>query len=900
MSVRNLEYLFQPKSVAVVGASMRPQSVGQAVLRNLLEGGFGGAVFPVNPKHREVAGLRCYRNVADLPQAPDLAVLCTAPRTIPGLVAALGERGTRAIVILTAGLDAVPDGEEHSLVQQALAAAGAHGIRLLGPNCLGLILPPLGLNASFAPGMIASGRLAFISQSGALATAVADWARSKGIGFSHFVSLGNSADVDFGDLLDYLGGEPAARAILLYIESVKHARKFMSAARAAARNKPVVVVKAGRNPAGARAAASHTGALAGSDLVYDAAIRRAGMLRVATTEDLFDAVEALARGKRVRGDRLVVVTNGGGPGVMAADALEAGGGRLAELADATLQRLAEFLPPSWSRGNPVDLIGDALPERYREALAVLLEDPNSDALVFLHAPTAIVPSAAIAETLVPLLQHARLPVYACWMGGASVRAARTRFEQAGIPTFDSPEDAVGAFGQMVQYQRNQEQLAQTPPAALADFSPATGTARNLIAAVLQQGREQLTEPEAKAVLSAYGVPVVETRVAADVAAAVAAARDIGFPVALKILSPDISHKSDAGGVALGIESAAELHRAAEIMLERVAQARPEARLEGFTVQCMVRRPGAHELIAGASEDPVFGPVILFGQGGTAVEVIADRAVALPPLNPPLAAELVARTRVARLLAGYRNRPAADHDAICRTLVQLSQLLVDLPEVAELDINPLLADEHGVIALDARIRVAPARLPGAGRLAIMPYPQALAEERTFDGQPLTLRPIRPEDEPAHAEFLASLKPEDVRFRFFGLVREFPHSELARYTQIDYDREMAFIASVPGAAGRPRTLGVVRAAIAPDRTTAEFAIVIRSELKSRGLGHMLLEKMIRYCRERGVVALVGQTLAENQDMLALARRLGFEHAPAQEGVVNLMLALSHPASENLGSE
>jgi acetyltransferase len=900
VSVRNLEFLFRPRSVALIGASKRPRSVGNAALKNLLAGGFEGPILPVNPKYHEVEDVRCWHSIADLPHDVELAVLCTPPATVPGLVAQLGERGTRAIVVLTAGLDVRAEGSDETLIGQSLKAAGKYGVRLLGPNCLGLMVPPIGLNASFSPGMIPSGSLAFVSQSGALATAVADWACQQAIGFSHFVSLGNSADVDFGDLLDYLGADSGTHAILLYIESIRQARKFMSAARAAARNKPVIVLKSGRSAAAQMAAASHTGALASSDLVYDAAIRRAGMLRVHTTEDLFNAVESLARGKAPDGDRVTIVTNGGGPGVMAVDALQRPC-QLAYLTQDSLARLDAVLPPTWSRGNPVDLIGDAPPQRYRDALEVLLEAPGSDALVFIHAPTAIVPAAEIAEALVPLLREPRLPVFSCWMGGQAVSGARRQFAGAGIPSFDSPEDAMRALHQRVEFRHNQDLLMQTPsrPPSWPPSSQTgraddpVATARELIRQVMVDGRELLTEPEAKRVLACFGIPVVETRTAENADAAVVAAAELGYPVALKILSPDITHKSDVGGVLLGISNEPELREAAKSMARRVAERQPKARVEGFTVQPMVRLHGAQELIAGASEDPVFGPIILFGHGGTAVEAIDDCAIALPPLNNRLAADLVSRTRVARLLEGYRDRPPANPDAIHHVLVQIGQLLADLPEVAELDINPLLANADGVVALDARIRVRAAKVPGAGRMAITPYPTELEETYNFgglfDGQSLTLRPIRPEDEPVHAQFLAQLRPDDVRFRFFGLVRDFSHTQISRYTQIDYDREMAFIAVATNPDGTAEILGVVRAVIEAARSSAEFAIIVRSDIKGRGLGQVLLEKMIRYCRERGLGVLRGQALASNSRMIDLARRLGFTVGAVDGGIVNLELEL-----------
>jgi acetyltransferase len=899
VTIRNLEFLFRPKSIAVIGASDRQGSVGATVIRNVLAGGFSGPVYPVNRRHAEVAGRVAFSDVTSLPEAPDLAVIATPPAAVPEVIGALGARGTRAAVVLTAGLAAASDGEGRSLTQSMLDAARPHLLRILGPNCVGLLVPGLGINASFAHTSALPGNLAFVSQSGGLTTAVLDWARSRGIGFSHFISLGDAADVDFGDVLDYLASDPSTRAILLYIESVRAARKFMSAARAAARNKPVLAVKAGRAPEGARAAASHTGALAGSDEVYDAAIRRAGMLRVDTVLELFDAVETLSRAKPVYGDRLAIMTNGGGPGVMATDALVRGGGRLASLSERSLKRLDEVLPGTWSHGNPVDIIGDAPVERYVATLETLLDEPAADAVLFIHVPTAIVAAAEIARACAPPAKNGR--VLGCWLGGGALDEARRIFAEEGIPTYATPEEAVAGFLQLVDYRRNQQTLMETPSSAAKEFVPDTGAAREVVRAALGQRRELLSEPEAKRVLAAYGIPVVETRVAVSAEEAAQVAQTLGFPVALKILSPQVTHKSDVGGVALDLASESEVRTAAEAMARRLRERLPGAELAGFTVQEMVRRPRAHETIVGVALDPVFGPVILFGQGGVAVEVIADRAVALPPLNLALAKELVSRTRIARLLDGYRDRPPADREALHLALAQVSQLIVDLPEVVELDINPLLADEHGVIALDARIRVAPATMRGADRLAIRPYPQELEERVGFHGRELVLRPIRPEDEPQHARFLARVDPEDLRLRFFTVVRAFSHSQLARFTQIDYDREMAFIAASRDDGGDEETLGVARAIADPDRTRAEFAILVRSDMKGRGLGALLMKKMIRYCREREIGEVVGDVLATNQRMLALARGLGFEIGPSGDpGVLRVKLPLptDSPAPPAMG--
>ncbi|MES2537085.1 MAG: bifunctional acetate--CoA ligase family protein/GNAT family N-acetyltransferase [Pseudomonadota bacterium] len=890
MSIRNLHALFNPRSVAVIGASPRPHSVGATVLHNLDEGGFSGAIWPVNPKYDTLAGRQAYANVAQLPEAPDLAVICTPPATIPGLIEQLGARGTRAAIVLSAGLNALQDGHGHTIRQAMLAAAKPHLLRILGPNCVGLLVPSIGLNASFAHTGALPGKLAFVSQSGALLTGVLDWASARNIGFSKFISLGDSADVDFGDVLDYLASDAGTHAILLYIEDIRAARKFMSAARAAARSKPVLVIKAGRAAEGAKAAASHTGALAGADDVYDAAIRRAGMLRVFSTEELFSAVETLAHARPLRGERLTIMTNGGGPGVMATDALICSGGKLAAVPEDTLRKLDAILPATWSRGNPVDIIGDAPVERYVRTMEILLQDQQSDALLFIHAPTAIVPSIEIAHAVVPLAQKASRNVLACWLGGTGVAQARQVFSAAGIPTYDTPEEAVDGFMQIVQYRRNQKLLMQVPASVPSEFTPDRDAARKIAQDVLAGGRSMLTEPEAKKLLAAYGIPVVETRIARTVEEAVQSALEIGFPVAVKILSPDITHKSDVGGVVLDLESAGAVGAAAAAMHKRLQQLKPDARLQGFSVQAMARRPDAHELIIGVTTDPVFGPVILFGQGGVAVEVMDDNALSLPPLNMVLAQDLISRTRVSKLLAGYRNRPPADIDAICHTLIKVAQLAADVPELAELDINPLLADSRGVIALDARIGVAAAGAGGMDRLAIRPYPAQLEHWTTWQGQPLLLRPIKPEDGPAHIAFFNALNPEDVRYRMFVRVRELDPSQLARLTQIDYDREMAFIATRKREDGEWETLGVVRAIADPDNVAAEFAVIVRSDLKEKGLGQLLMTKVIEYCRSRGTQRIVGEAMSHNQRVLALVGHLGFKVVPATEaGTMMLELDL-----------
>ena len=884
MSVRHLDALFHPRSVAVVGASARPGNLGAIVLRNLRAGGFPGPLWAVNRHAGDIEGVPLLPSVAALPAAPELAVICTPPATVPGLVAELGARGTRAAIVLTAGLKEPMPEREGSIEQAMLEAARPHLLRVLGPNCLGALVPAVHLNASFAPGAALPGALAFVTQSGALATAMLDWAHAQGIGFSHFVSLGDSADVDFGDVLDWLASDSGTRAILMYVESVQHARKFMSAARAAARNKPVIVVKAGRAPEGARAAASHTGALAGSDAVFDAAVRRAGMVRVPTLEALFDAAQTLSRVQRWRGERLAIVTNGGGAGVLAADALALGGGQLAQLSAETLARLEAVLPAHWSRGNPVDLVGDAPVERYTQALAIVLQAPEVDGVLFMHAPTAIVPAAEIAAACAPLLRDAGKPVLSSWLGGTCVEPARRAFAAARLASYDTPEQAVAGWLQLVQYHRHQQALLQLPDAQPRSIRVDRAAAQEVVRQALAGGREWLDEEQARQVLEAYGIPTVRTIAARDSEEAMAAAVDIGFPVALKVVSPQVLHKSDVGGVALNLGSVEEVRAAAVRMRQSVARLSPHAHVTGFTVQAMAKRRHAHELIVGIADDAQFGPVVLFGAGGTAVEIRRDRAMALPPLNAALVHDLVAATQVGPLLAGYRGEPGVDQAALHDVVLRVSQMACDLAELAELDINPLLADAEGVLALDARIRVRAARAGEPSRLALRPYPAELEETWPLGERSLLVRPIRPEDGQRLAAFYAEASAADLRLRFFVSRREVPRSELARYCQIDYEREMTFVA-LDG----EHMAGEVRAVCDPDNREAEFAVQVASAWQHRGLGRRLLAKLLAYLRQRGTQEVFGTCLAENAGMLALAREEGFTVRAASDGTMEMRLRL-----------
>jgi acetyltransferase len=863
VTVRNLDYIFRPKSIALIGASNRPHSVGAVTADNLRLAGFNGPILPVNPHEISVAGALAYKDVASLPLTPDLAVICTPPETIPGLIAELGARGTKAAVVITAGFKEGGNAHGAALEQAMLDAAKPYVLRIVGPNCLGIVSTPAAVNASFAQVMPAKGNVAFVAQSGAMVTTVLDWANGRGIGFSHLVSLGDMSDVDFGDMLDYLATDPATGAILLYIEAVTQARKFMSAARAAARLKPVIAIKAGRSSAAAKAASSHTGALAGMDAVYDAAFERAGILRVNDLDEVFDAVETLSFKPDIRGGRLTIVTNGGGVGVLATDSLIAQGGTLASLSDGTIAKLSQVLPPTWSHGNPVDIIGDAGPKRYADTLAILGAAKEQDAILVLNCPTAVASGIDAAEAVAAAAPTIKTPILTNWLGAGSAQAARAAFAAAKLPTYDTPEKATRGFMHLVRYAQGQATLMEVPPAIPKDAMPDRATARTVLA---KAPDGWLDAPGVQALLEAYRIPIVKTVLARDANEAAKAAAQIKGPVALKIFSPDITHKSDVGGVVLDVSGPEAVREAAAQMTERVTKLAPGAHLAGFLVQQMIEKPAAHELILGMAVDSTFGPFLLFGQGGTAVEVIADKTLGLPPLNLKLAREMIERTRVWRQLKGYRDQPAAKLDDVALTLVKLSQLVCDCPEIAELDINPLLADETGVIALDARVKIA---RPAVDRMAIRPYPEELVKSETIaDAGTFQIRPVRPEDAPAFDRFFVRLDPEDVRMRFFASLKELPQSLLARLTQIDYDREMAFVLWDKDG----ELAGVARIAADPDNLKAEFAILVRSDLKGHGVGTWMMRQLGEYARARGIGELWGDMLPENSVMLTLCRERG----------------------------
>jgi len=887
MSTYRLDRLFAPRSIAVVGGSPRDTSPGRAVLKNLRSGGFAGAVHFVNPHYESIEGIAALKSYDALPATPEVAVIAVPPAAVASVVRAAAAKGTAAAIILTAGLGHGAG----SIAGECEHAARAAGMRIVGPNCLGVLAPRSKLNASFTASTPQAGDLCVISQSGAIATGLVEWAALRDIGFSAIVSIGDSLDVDFADLLDHFAVDRGTRAILLYIESVKDARKFMSAARAAARAKPVLVVKSGRHAAGAKAAMTHTGALAGSDAVYDAAFRRAGFIRAFDLDELFAAAETLGHVNVLAGNRLAILTNGGGIGVLAVDRLADLGGTLAEISQATMKKLDAALPTIWSRANPVDIAGDADAERYANALEHLLEDQANDAVLVMNVPTALASAGDAAHAIVATADRHRQqnlspkPVFAVWVG--SSEHASEIFHGAGIPDYATETEAVAGFMHLVQYRESHRQLMAAPPSLPEEFERDDHAVRPIVDAALRdRGTAEYAwlDPIAIGkVLAAYGIATTPVSLARDPDEAAAAARPHlakGDAVVLKIQSPDIVHKSEVGGVRLNLTTEAAVRQAAADILSRAHAARPGARIVGVTVFPMVVRPKARELIVGVADDSTFGPVIVFGQGGTAVEAISDKALALPPLDLALARGLIARTRVSRILKAYRNVPAADETAIALLLVKLSQLAADFPEIREIDLNPVLADETGVIAVDARISLAelesrrPGPASGNPRFAIRPYPKNWERHLALpDGAKIFVRPIRPEDEVLYPAFLTAVTQDDLRLRFFAPVKEFSHSFIARFTQTDYARAMAFIA-IEEATGL--MLGVVRIHADSEYRAAEYAILVRSDLKGHGLGWMLMELMIEYARSEGLKSIRGQVLQENTMMLRMCRELGFQIA------------------------
>ncbi|QCQ21909.1 GNAT family N-acetyltransferase [Desulfoglaeba alkanexedens] len=869
MSQYNLDRIFNPRKIAVVGGSEQPGSIGNALMKNLIEGGFPGTILPVNPKYKKVHGLSVAKTVSDLEAGVDLAVIATPIQTVPGIVQECVERKVAgAIVISAGGKETGEKGRE--IERQIRETAHAGGLRIVGPNCLGIIRPGGNLNASFASEMPDPGRLAFVSQSGAICTAILDFALQERIGFSHFVSIGSMVDVDFGDLVDYLGNDSSAQSVLLYIESLTNFRKFMSAARSVSRVKPVIVLKAGRSEAGARAAASHTGAMAGEDAVYDAAFKRAGVVRVDTIQDLFDCAELLAKQPRPRGSRLAVVTNGGGPGVMATDALARYGLEPAELDPETVSKLDAFLPPFWSRSNPIDILGDASAERFRRTLEVCFEAKNMDAVCVILTPQAITDPLSVAEVLTTVTKR-RYPVFACWMGGKSIEQAVGILNSAGVPTYRTPERAVRAFLYMVEYAENLASVVEIPPKLTRNIACDREKARRIMAGAPEDGF--LSESDARDLLSAYGLSVIRTERAPNETEAVRLARDMGYPLVMKLESPDITHKTDVGGVRLDLRSDGDVRAAFLQIVESARRAKPEARIEGVILQPFFASPD-YEILLGAKRDANFGPVIVFGMGGIFTEVVKDRALGLPPMNRLLARRMMEGTRAWTLLQGYRNRPPADVERLESMIIGLSQLLIDWPQIAELDMNPVLIKDGRPVAVDARIRVSPSDQPSPMHLVISPYPEEYETHLvTEHGVRVFVRPVKPEDATLFKEFFKVLSPTTVYYRFFSYIKEMSPHMLARCTQIDYDREIALVA-LDEDSERERMLGVARIIGDPDGKEGEFAIMVGDPWHGLGIGSSLLQQCLSIAKDRGFQTVRGIVLQQNKTMLALGKKLGFE--------------------------
>ncbi len=900
MSVKGLGKIFKPGSIAVIGASNTKGSVGYMLLHNLIGVGYEGVVYPVNNKRSSIQGIHAYSNVSQIPTRVDLAIIAVPARGVPEVLEECGEAGVGGAIIISAGFREIGE-EGRKLEEQINHIARRYGIRIIGPNCLGIIMPHQNLNASFAHLMPVAGSIAFISQSGALCTAVLDRCAHQHIGFSAFVSIGSMVDVSFGDLIDYFGMDLETSSIMLYIESLQHVREFMSAARHFAKSKPIIVVKSGRFTESAKAATSHTGALAGDDNFYDAAFKRAGIIRVSEIEDLFDCSAALAFQTRPRGSRLAIVTNAGGPGVLAADRLIAKGGVLAELPDETVNELNRVLPPFWSHENPVDIIGDATPERYRDAVTCLLKDQTVDGVVVLLTPQAMTDPDGTAKLVSDIATRKyHKPLLASWLGADAVESGRNILELNRIPNFETPEQAVDAYLHMYQHTKNIAALYETPGDIVGTFTPRRDDVKNLFKTVAHAGRDTLTEAEAKAVLDAYRIPITETLIATNADECAILASKLGFPVAVKILSPQVTHKTDVGGVMLDVATPEDAERAFEYVTETTKRDQPDAEITGVTVQKMIGGDG-YEIIIGSKFDPLFGPAILFGAGGTAVELFRDLTLGFPPLNQVLARRMIEDTKIYNLLKGFRNKPPANIRLIEETLVKISYMLIDFPEIIEMDINPIYVDSESLTALDARIIIDPktvnVAVPSGKHLIISRYPTKYHWRWVNnDGLRMLFGVIRPEDEKLWLDLVDSFSKETVRYRFFA-PQSFDHRMAVRFCNIDYDREIAIAAFVEeegegGEEGDRETkmTGVGRLIIEPDEETAEFGVAVTDRWQGHGIGGKLLDLTIEVARDFRLRRIWGVVLTDNQKMLGLCESRGFAiKAGGEAGMMRVTLDL-----------
>ncbi|MBS1230515.1 MAG: CoA-binding domain protein [Proteobacteria bacterium] len=890
-----LRSLFEPKSVAVIGASDREDSVGHFLFKNILVSGYKGRLYPINPKHETVQGQQAYKSIEEIGARVELAIIATRAQTVPEIVEQCGRSGIKNVIIITAGFSEAGHSGA-ALERKTLEIARSYNVRVLGPNCLGIIRPELKLNATFLRASANAGNLALISQSGAICSAVLDWAKSNGVGFSSVVSLGSTADVDFGEILDYLVYDNRTHYILLYIEGIRNSRRFMSALRSAARIKPIILLKAGRHAAGSAAVKVHSGMVAGSDTVFDAAVRRSGVVRVQNIGQLFYASKALASKFRPQGKRLAIITNGGGPGAMAADRAGDLEIPLPELSAETMQALNAKMPSTWSRSNPIDIRGDATPARYRDAILALAHDEGVDGLLIMLSPQAMTKPMEVAQVVIEISEQQSKPMLVCWMGEDQVAEGRAAMEKAGIPAFRRPEAAIELYYHISTYYRNQKLLLQTPEGSSKRTQQETEGARMLIEAVLQEHRKVLSEMESKAILRAFRIPVAQTMVARTPTESLLLAEQIGFPVAMKVDSPDLIRKTEAGGVRLNITNAPAVRNAYHDIIETVQKKHPSARINGVSIEPYLARPNGRELMIGVVRDPTFGPIITFGAGGSEVEIFSDRSVALPPLNRFLAQDLIGSTHAAQLLGEFRDMPAIDMNALEEALLNISEMVCELPWLHELDINPLIVDEHGVIAADARIVIDYAATTGDrySHMAIHPYPVHLIQEwEQPDGSTITIRPIRPEDAEMEQEFVTGLSDESKYYRFMDTLRELTQAMLVRFTQIDYDREMALIATLPGADGRDVQIGVARYVTNPDGETVEFALAVADDWQKHGVGRKLMSALIECARQKGYRAVVGDVLSQNTKMFRLMTTLGFTiHPHHEDPAVKRVVCPLHP--------
>lgn len=889
--IPQLDKIFKPETIALIGASDREGSVGSAVMNNLLTGGFEGKIFPINPKSKTIHGKKAYKSIGKTPKKVDLAIITTPAKTVPDIVKECGEAGVGGLLIISAGF-AEAGAEGQKMMKNVMKTIQKYGMRMIGPNCLGFVNPNLGVNATFASKSAPKGKIAFISQSGALCTSILDWATDQDIGFSHFVSIGSMADVGFGELIDYFGTDPHTSSILIYMESIKDARKFMSAARSFSKTKPIIVLKSGSSDEGGQASMSHTGSLAGADEVFDEAFKRAGIIRVNTISQLFDCAQALAMQPRPKGNRLAIVTNAGGPGVLATDYLMNNDGKLAELSEDTMTALNEFLPDAWSHGNPIDVLGDATPEAYRKTIDVILKDPGVDGVVTILTPQAMTDPAKVAKEMVKLVGKSHKTLLATWMGSSDVQKGRDVLEKGKIPNYLYPESAVDAFLKMYQYSDNLQTLQETPAEVPNKLVPNKNSAWRIIRSVLEDGRKQLTENEAKDLMSCYGMPVGRYSVVQNANQAARFADEIGYPVVMKIASPDIGHKTEAGGVMIGLKDAKSVRKGFETIMGNVKKSRPKARLEGVLIEKMATKP--FELLFGAKKDPIFGPIIVFGQGGVAVEVFKDTQMGIPPLNMALAKPMIEKTRIYPLLKGFRGKPGVNVEEVANMLVNFSYLVMDFPEIVEMDINPFVFDEEGGLVLDGHVVLDKYHPRDMGKeykhMVISPYPEKYVKQlRMKTGQEITLRPIRPEDEPLQREMLSNLSDSALHFRFFGSVPKITHELLARFTQIDYDREISIIAEAE-VDGKKKMVGSCQLMADAWGESAEFSVVVSDDWQNQELGSELTDYALEIARERGIKTIYAVALKNNLKMVNMFEQRGFKITKEDMDMVKAELDIS----------